>query len=253
MINLQEISSLPITFDDRDNALFVGENASCDQISRIKLSEMIPILLNRTLVYPDKVYNEYLDVKYIDDEKVFKSKGLHYNVLVMPTGLLGVEYTKSHIYTTDKAKTDIIGVIEVLYGAGTLIMQKLAPKDEFDFDTSVESVVIVKVPKGARVPIPAGYQYAFINTRSKPLVIAKLTKNDGRLDYRTMRKEQGLSYYAIRKNARQEYVKNPRYRDIPKLKKEKPEVLCKKYNLTSSKPLYDQVVQNPDRFSKLLS
>jgi hypothetical protein len=84
------------------------------------------------------------------------------------------------------------------------------------------------------------------------LVVARLYEDDGKIDYRSMRKEQGMSYYFIRKNARREVVRNPRYKDMPDLKKDKAEDQARKFRLTSSKSIYTQFVQNPKRFKNLL-
>lgn len=252
MISLQDSSFLPLTFDERDNAIFFPDEAKHGGVDRVKLGEMSPILLNRTLVYPDKVYTEYKDVGFASDQDTLEKHDLHYNILVLPTGLLGVEYTKTHIYTTEHDEREVICIAEVIKGGGTLLMQKIEPKDEYDFDTSVSEVNVVKIKPKERVPIPNGYQYCFINTRNQPLVLSRVFRHDGRIDYRTIRKERGMAYYVIRKNARQEYVKNPRYRTVPKLTRSKPETYQNKFNLTSSKPLYQQIIQDPKRFKNIL-
>lgn len=253
MINLRDTSSLSVTFDNRDNAIFFPEHISSSRIERVKLEELKPILLNRTLVYPDKVYTEYHDVSSNDDQQVYEKFGIHYNMVVLPTGLLGVEFTKSHIYAADSQSKNVTCVVEVIKGGATVLMQKIKPKEDYEIETTVEDIIIVKVKTGEKLPIPSGYQYSFINTRNHPLILSRVYLTDGRIDYRTIRREQGLSYYVIRKNARQEYVKNPRYRETPKLRSIKCDTYNRKYKISPVKPLYLQIIEDMKKFRDLLS
>jgi oxalate decarboxylase/phosphoglucose isomerase-like protein (cupin superfamily) len=174
-------------------------------------------------------------------------------MVVLPTGLLGVEFTKSHIYGGGNQSKDINCIIEVVKGGATILLQKNKPPEEYEIETTIRDFIVAKVKSGEKFPIPSGFQYSFINTRNYPLVLSRIYKYDGRIDYRTLRREQGLGYYVIRKNARQEYVKNPRYRETPKLRTVKPETYARKYKVSSTKPLYMQLVENPTRFKDLLT
>lgn len=252
MINLQDTSGLPLLLDNQDNSIQPAGEIEFDTLDRVKLDNIRPILLNKTLRYPIDIYNEYQDIYVKDDKELFTKNDLHYNLIVLPPGLLGIEYNKTHIFSPDNDQNEITTIVDVIRGRGIVLIQKLKEKGELDYDTEVEAAIYFNAKKGDRVPIPQGYMYTFINATNYSLILGRLFENDGKIDYRTLRKEHGMSYYIIRKNARKEIVKNPHYREVPKLKKIKPETYMNKYNLTSTKPIYTQFTAKPKRFKKML-
>ncbi len=252
MINLQDTSGLPILLNTQDNSLQPAGEIVFKQIERIKLDNLRPVLLNKTLRYPINIYTEYCDIRLKDHKKTFKETKLHYNLIVLPPGLLGIEYNKTHIFAPDKDQNELTSIIDIIHGRGAVLVQKIKEKDELDFETEVSFASMFKVKKGNRVPIPQRYMYTFINPGSSPLVIGRLFEDDGKMDYRSLRKEHGMSYYLIRKNARQEVVKNPHYKEIPRLKKVNAKEYSQKHRLTSAKPIYTQLIRNTDRFIKIL-
>ncbi len=252
MINLQDISGLPLLLDTLNNLLHPAGEIYYKDIDNVRLKNIRPILLNKTLRYPSFVYYEYQDICLKRHRKIFSKNKLHHNILILPPGLLGIEFIKSHIFAPDKDQNDITTIVEVLYGSGVVLFQEVKEKGELDFETSVNYIAMVKVNRGDRVAIPQNYMYTFINPKNRPFVISRLFEDDGKIDYRTIWRDQGMAYYFIRKNARQEIVKNPHYKQVPVLKKIKPLDSCKKYKLTSSKPIYIQFINNEKRFRDLL-
>lgn len=252
MINLQDTSGLPLLFNNQDNSLHPAGEICFASIEKVKLDMVRPILLNKTLRYPLYVYSEYWDICLNDHKTAFTKNNLHYNLIIVPPGLLGVEYNKTHIFAPDKDQNDITAIVDVVYGSGIVLIQKVKEPGELDFETEVEFVSMFNVRKGDRVAIPQKYMYTFINTTNSALILGRVFEDDGKIDYRTIRREQGMSYYFIRKNARREVVRNPRYKEIPDLKRHKAESIAKKFRLTSAKPIYTQFIQNPTRFKKLL-
>ncbi|MBN2016368.1 hypothetical protein JW766_06095 [Candidatus Dojkabacteria bacterium] len=252
MINLQDTSGLPLLLNTQDNTLQPAGEIDFNSLERVKLDNIRPVLLNKTLRYPLDVYSEYYDICLKKHTKLFEKHKLHYNVILLPPGLLGIEYNKTHIFAPDKDQNDITAIVDILQGRGMILIQKVKEKGELDFDTEVSLATQFKVKKGDRVPIPQKYMYTFINSSGSTLVIGRLFEDDGKIDYRSMRRERGMSYYFIRKNARQEIVRNPHYKEVPTLKRKKADYYSRKYRLTSSKPIYTQFTQNPQRFSSML-
>ena len=222
MVDLQDVSSLPIKFNASTNTFEFADPIKCRHSQIVSLKNLIPALLNKTLKYPEDVYQENIDLFMCNDSEIFDTEKLHYEVIILPSGLLGIEYTKSHVYYSPKHKGKTSSVVECLYGILTVIIQKNQPKDEFDFETSVEEGMMIKLRKGEKIEIPTGYFYTFINTRSVPVIFSRTYKNKGIVDYTMLQNEKGLAYFAIRKNARAEVVYNPRYRSVPELNKYTP-------------------------------
>jgi len=211
------------------------------------LQNLLPALLNKSLRYPEDVYEENEDLFTTQDEELFKKSLLHYDIIVLPAGLLGIEYIKTHIYYSPKSEGKYSSVVECLMGILTVLIQKNKPKDEYDFDTAVEEGIMIKLRRGEKIAIPTGYYYTFINTKNSPVIFSRTYKNKGVVDYSILGNEQGLAYFAIRKNARTEIVFNPRYREIPKIKKFTPlhEQFIVRYN---SQPLYEEIKKEMNYF-----
>src|SRR5687768_4849551 len=97
MVDLQSCCSLSIKFDQRENVFHFSQDLNYDNENHIDLRDLIPVLSNKSLVYPEKVYVEYSRLKNSGDDGLFCS-GLTYDVVCLPPGLLGIEFIKSHIY-----------------------------------------------------------------------------------------------------------------------------------------------------------
>lgn len=247
MVDLSSISSLPMQFDFNHADFIFHECIRCRNRYKVPLENLLPALLNKSLRYPETVYEENEDLFTNTDEDIFKNNLLHYDVIVLPAGLLGIEYIKTHIYYSPKSEGKYSCVIECLMGILTVLIQKNKPKDEYDFDTSVEEGIMIKLRRGEKVAIPTGYYYTFINTKNSPVIFSRIYKNKGVVDYSILGNEQGLAYFAIRKNARTEIVFNPRYRGIPKIKKYTPTQDGFKLKFCN-KPLYEEVKKEINYF-----
>ncbi|HEX9804143.1 MAG TPA: glucose-6-phosphate isomerase family protein [Candidatus Dojkabacteria bacterium] len=253
MRSLQDLSSLPIYFDEKDTILTIGEEVLLDERERISLKSLIPGLLNKALIYPVEVYEEHRNLRYAhDDEKI--GRNITYDILFLPEGLLGIEYIKSHIYYSPNGNSPGITstIIEVIMGSITIFLQKNATRGELDFETTVEDVIIIDAREGEKVVLPKGYFYTFINTSESPVIISRVYRNKGIADYVSLKKEQGLSYFCIRKNARREFVKNPKYIIKKELEEKTSESTLCDTCLTSDKPLYNQLVEQTNEFLDML-
>lgn len=253
MIDLTSYLGIPIEYDNRKDKLIIDDNINVCNIEITNTEEVRPTLLNKTIKYPDYIYTEYRKLnKKTDQDKLFKC-GLKHNLLVIPPNLLGIEFAKTHCYThphEDKPKLSC--VLECVYGVMTVVMQSRKPKECNKDPYEIFEVGLVKAKRGEKVVVPCGYDFTIVNTRSQVSVISKIYMHDFRLDYRTIQREQGLAYYVIRKNARQENVINPKYKDVPKLKKIKAHDMMKEYKLDARTSLYSQVLKNPEKFVKLM-
>lgn len=210
MIDLSVISGLPIFFDEENFTITTSPEARFCSDCHVSLKDLNPILLNKSLRYPELVYREY---KSLSNGKTYNPK-FSYDVLVLPSGLLGIEYIKTHVYHSDEIEGLYDCMVEVLSGNLTVLMQKNAPKEDiYQFDTFVDEVLVFSLKRGERLTIPTGYYYTFFNTTVAPVVFAKVaTQNHLPTDYTTFQRYKGLAYFLISKNAKVEIVANPRYK-----------------------------------------
>ncbi|KXK26938.1 MAG: Glucose-6-phosphate isomerase (GPI) [candidate division WS6 bacterium OLB20] len=252
MVSLQDSCCLDIAFNPDNNSLIFSDTVTPTQARKVMLQSLVPALLNKQLSYPKQVYEEYIQVFHSSDSDL-RQKGIYFDLICLPAGLLGVEFIKSHIYYAPKtADNKLATLIEVHLGTVTVIMQKNLPKDEFEIHTQVEEGLIVKLKRGDKLAIPPGYFYTFINTEETPVVFVRMHRGNDRVDYNLIKRERGLAYYCIRKNARQEIVLNPIYRNIPKIRRIKPETTLKDFSIDLRKSLYTQLREDTSRFEQML-
>ncbi len=219
---------------------------------KVSLKSLTPALLNKSLFYPEQVYDEYTDLYHRKDIELFEQYDIHYEILSIPTGLLGIEFIKTHIFFTPYNDKSISTIVQCIHGIVTIILQKNKPREQFDIETSVEEGYVISLRKGEQIVIPTGYFYTFINTTGRTVIIARIFKQQGIVDYTLLKHEQGLAYFAIRKNARTEIVFNPRYKHIPKVKKIRPNHELIKFVFGKS-PLYEITKKNIKQISILLA
>ena len=245
MVSLLDTCSLDISFDAENNKIIYGEGVKPAATSKIILRQLIPTLLNKSLSYPEEVYEEHNRVRSECDQEMLGKTEISFDVICLPAGLLGVEYIKTHIYYTpdNPEHKKFSTIIEVHYGILTVIMQKNAPKEEFDFETHVNEGLLVKVRKGQKFVVPQGYLYTFINTEDEPVLFVRIYKRNSILDYTLLKRERGLAYYCIRKNARQEIVLNPLYRNSPRIKEIPPEKFWHDFEMDWKIALYELLKQ----------
>ncbi len=249
MIDLRDTSALSLKL--KSSVLLSSTDIFITAFRRIRLQHILPALLNKSLFYPEKVYSEYFDIFHKKDLKIFNENELHYEILLIPAGLLGIEFIKTHIYFSKATQNKVACVVQCLHGKATILLQKNKPKEQFDLFTSVKEGYLITLRRGEKITIPTGYFYTFINTTNSSVVIARIFKKHGIINYNLLNKEGGLAYFAIRKNARTEIVFNPRYKNIPKIKKIRPKENLIKFDLTKE-PIYKSVLTNTDYILSIL-
>jgi oxalate decarboxylase/phosphoglucose isomerase-like protein (cupin superfamily) len=242
MLDLLDFSSLDIHFDLETNALLYGENIKCNSCQKVTLKHLSPILLNKSLIYPEQVYEEYKGIYYQQDENLLNGC-ISYDLINLPAGLLGIEYIKTHVYYSplDYADDKVSCIVEVLYGNLYILMQKNSPKDELEFYTRVDAGYLVKLKQGDRFVVPEGYLYTFVNASENNVLFSKVYKKCSIIDYAMLKKERGLAYYCIRKNGRQEIVHNPFYKNTPEIIELAINTSIFNSDIEVSKPLYESI------------
>ncbi len=251
MIDITEISGLPIKIDEDRGRILCDDCLEYQAEVHVPLSKLTPILLNKYLKYPEVVYKHHINVKSRNSTLDGKFR---YDLIHLPFGLLGIEFIKTHVYYSRYVPDKYDCVIEVYAGTLTIMIQKNREKeDPYEFETSVDDITVINIGKGQRVAIPTGVFYTFINTGMSPVIFAKITAfNHKEIDYSIFRREKGLAYYLISKNAKIEIVANPKYKiccemkllDIKKLIKAEDKIyLCDQFK-ESEEPLFNLFINN---------
>lgn len=242
MLNLIDNCSLDIHYDLEADALLYGDQVRYDQRQKVSLRQLTPVLLNKSLTYPEFVYEEYNGV-FLEGDKLDHPMKLSYDLFHLPPGLLGIEYVKTHIYISpcSSEPDSISSIVEVLYGQLTIVLQKNEAKIPCEPFPKIKEAYLVRLKQGERFVIPEAYYYNFVNTSDFPVIFSRAYRKYNMADYDAIRKERGLGYYCIRKNGREEIVQNPFYRNSPPIQEADCEFCLVNHNLNTKMSLYDLI------------
>lgn len=170
------------------------------------LNEMQPVLGDqewfKKIKKPGKI-----EVYYV--YRSLEKKGeLRYDITVIPAKMFGKEFPKTkghHHFKTPE-------VIQVLEGKAFYFAQK-------GTGASIKEAYAVEAGKGDVIIIPTGYDHLTINAGKKRLVMANWISTKSKYDYSFFDRFQGACYYYTKNG----WVKNKKYKKIPKLEIKKPQ------------------------------
>lgn len=233
-IDLKQSSGLPLFYSGEE---LQPQGLTIKDTATICIDDIRSQLLNEELNCPEIFYKKYKD---IDKDSVFKQKNLKINIYLIFPNLAGIEYTKT--FATKCLKKPRI--LEVIYGGGMILLQK--------YDSALKNRVIkIQIKKGQKIIVPAGYTCSIINSRqASTLIVLELHPREAKprvvLDDRG-----GMAYYIIRKNAKQEIVRNPDYKIVNEPEKLNWDSVLSKYGITAKTPIVKQVMRKYEKFDWL--
>lgn len=270
IVNLEPQSSIAVTLNTSNHNFVFNKDKMCvpKSISSVSLGDIKDILLNNQIEYPDYVYSEARGVYSKPHEDIFVETKIKHNLIYMPNTMLGVEFVKSHIYTSKyvefksaqsvkklmnavKGKVDdkpkFASILECIYGSCVVILQRRITSTDTSkgYPTFVHDVVeagLAKIKKGERVLVPSGYDYAVMNIKSSPCFVSQFYKQAYLLNYSTIKDAKGMGYYIIRKNGRIEVAPNSRYKSTTKIKNIKIKEMMKAYKMDFRGSLYSNII-----------
>lgn len=233
-IDLKQSAGLPLFYSDEE---LQPQGLTISSVSTIGINEIRQQLLNNELSCPEIFYRKYKD---IDKDKIFQLKNLLINVYVLYPNLAGVEYTK----TLATRSLRFPRILEVLYGGGTVLLQKYDGPLKNDF-------IKLTVKKGQKIIVPAGYASVAVNTRqSADFIIMEVSSRIARTRI-VLDDRRGMAYYIIRKNAKQEIVRNPEYKIVDEPRTFEMESILSKFGVTAKTPIVKQVMRKYEKFDWL--
>ncbi len=233
-IDLKRSSGLPLFYSEEE---LQPQGLSLSGTTTVCIDDIRSQLLNEDLNCPEIFYKKYKD---LDKDEVFKSKNLKINIYLIFPNLAGIEYTKT--FATRCLRRPRI--LEVIYGGGTVLLQK--------YDSPIKNRIIKsQVKKGQKIIVPQGYTCSIINSRqTSNLIVLELIARD--VSSRIMLDDRGgMAYYIIRKNAKQEIVRNPEYKIVSEPEKVQWEDIISKYGITAKTPIVKQVMRKYEKFEWL--
>lgn len=233
-IDLKQSSGLPLIYTTDE---IQPQGLKIKKIVSVSIDRMRSQLLNQELDCPALFYKKY---KGIDKDDVFKNQGININMYLIYPNLAGIEYGKTLATRSRKYPR----VFEIEYGAGIILLQR--------YDSPVRNRTIkIPVKKGQKVIIPQGYSCTITNTRQgNALIVLDISSIKAKprivLDGR-----RGMAYYIIRKNAKQEVVRNPEYKIANDPEKIDLEKVLSKFGITNKTPIVKQIMRKYEKFDWL--
>ncbi len=230
-IDLKQSSGLPIFYSGED---LQPQGLTINGISTICIDDIRSQLLNEELNCPEIFYKKYKD---IDKDDVFKNQNLRINIYLIFPNLAGIEYTKTFATRCTKRPR----ILEVIYGGGTVLLQK--------YDSPIKNRVIkAQIKKGQKIIVPTGYTCAIVNSRQTSNLIVLEIHDREHSPKVVLDDKGGMAYYIIRKNAKQEIVRNPDYKIVNEPEKVEWDSILSKYGITAKTPIVKQVMRKYEKF-----
>ena len=233
-IDLKKTSGFQLFYD--------GENLQSKDLSfegkiEISIADVRPQLLNKELTCPDIFYTKY---KNLDQEDLYRSKGIRINFYLLQPNLAGIEFVKTRATRVLKYPR----IIDVVYGGATILLQRYRnPKDN--------RIIKVVAKKEQKVIVPAGYAFVIVNTRQNTNLIFAEYLSTKAISKVVLDEMNGLAYYIIRKNAKQETVRNPYYKIANEPEKLDWDKILFKYGITPKTPVIKQIMRKYEKFEWL--
>jgi oxalate decarboxylase/phosphoglucose isomerase-like protein (cupin superfamily) len=233
-IDLKNSAGFQMTFNGEDLEV---KDASFKEKKEITIDEVRKQLLNKELSCPDIFYKKY---KELDNEDIYKSKGVKINFYTLKPNLAGIEYVKTRATRCNKYPR----IIETVHGGATILLQ--------DYDGPKKNrVIITSTKKKQKIIVPSGFAIVVVNARQNSnLVFSEYMSIDAKPQV-ALDERDGLAYYIIRKNAKQEIVRNPSYKIVNEPEKEDWDKIIEEYGITPKTPIIKQIVRKYERFDWL--
>lgn len=233
-IDLKKTSGFPLIYDGED---LQAKDLTFRETVAVSIEDIRPQLLNKELSCPEVFYKKY---KNLDFDDLYASKDLQINFFVLKPNLAGIEFVK----TRASKCLHYARLIDVVYGGATILMQRYrSPKDN--------RIIRIATKREQKVIIPAGYSAVIVNTRQNSnLIFAEYSCAEAKSKI-VLDDKNGLAYYIIRKNAKQETVRNPNYKIVNEPEKQDWDKIMLSYGITPKTPVIKQILRKYEKFDWL--
>lgn len=228
-IDLKKSAGISLCYE---KSQLVSKDFSFKKIVCYKINDIREELLNQELYCPESFYKKYIGA---DHNEILHSKNLNLNYYVIDGGIAGIEYIKTHVYTTG----DYSRALEVLAGRGILILHVK------------NKIFSIAIKVGDKVLLPPNTNFIIVNTKYSPLIVEEMYNkylknsmvNGGR---------KSVPYFVINKNSKPAIVKNPNYGYTEDIEKIKIDSILDKYGISPKTPLIKQVMRKYEKFTWLV-
>ena len=233
-IDLKNSSGFPMNFNGDDLEV---KDFSFNEVKDVTIDEIRAQLLNKELTCPDIFYRKH---KGLDNNEIYRSKKIQVNFYTLKPNLAGIEYVKTRATRCSKYPR----ILETVHGGGTVILQ--------DYNGPKKNRIILSLTKKKeKIIIPAGYALVVVNARQNSNLVFSEYMYIHAKPQIVLDDRDGLAYYIIRKNAKQEIVRNPSYKIVNEPERIDWDSIIREYGITPKTPIIKQIVRKYERFDWL--
>ncbi|WP_291255972.1 glucose-6-phosphate isomerase family protein [Fusobacterium sp.] len=232
-----------ISYDLLKKNFIYSDEVFVSGIEERKLDDIRKSLKDSNCSGPAIVYVIAMDIgRKIDKEDLIK-KNLLYGVCIYSKGKLGDEPVRSqgHIHSiSNSCNSSTPEVYEIWEGEAIIYMQESVKNDP-------GKIYAIKAKEGEKVIVPPGWAHYTINANSeKNMIFGAWCIRDFGFDYNDVRKHGGLAYFPIFTEKDLKFIPNKTYKLKELIIKGPREY--KEFNLDKDKPIYEQYLENRDKF-----
>lgn len=233
-IDLKRTSGLDLVYDKDE---LITKSIRYQSVIDVSIDEIREQLLNKELTCPEVFYKKFKKLDYND---IFSLKGIKVNLYVIKPNLAGIEFVKTRATKCTKYPR----IIEVIHGGGVILLQKYkTPKDN--------RIIKIIVKKEQKIIVPPGYSMVAVNSRQNLSLIYLEYMSKASNPKLVLDARNGMAYYIIRKNARQEIVRNPSYKIVNEPEKINWDKILLNYGITPKTPITKQLLRKYEKFDWL--
>lgn len=220
-----------------------GEGVFGPEVENRTLDAIRKNLMDPNCSGPDVVYSIAMDVGNNEDKPEMIKRDLLYGAVTYAMGTLGKEPVRSqgHIHAVSATcGMSTCEVYEIWSGAAYIYMQETAK------DNPGRCYAVYAKP-GDVVIVPPGWAHATIVADvNENLTFGAWCVRDFGFDYDDVRSHKGVAWFPIVVDDGIEFIKNENYDDSELIVKTPREYT--EFNIEKGKPIYQQFVENPDKF-----
>lgn len=214
VINLSEISGLPLEYDENTGRL-----------------QSYELLLPRA--DEGRFHTIYRDVHHPADGQLFRDHRIRHDITILPPK------NEDGVWAATPWIGEGMHIFEILNGTAHLNLQK------FEGSKIKKNKLAIARP-GNKVIIPKGYRVRAFNVSNETLIMSSIIK----ADVETPKYEEGFTHFASVRGEGVEFRKYEEYKDAPELEEHKIE-LDESIGPIKGKPMYLTLVSKPERFTFL--
>lgn len=233
-IDLKSATGLSIIYE---NDALIFKNSSFQKKKDFTIDDIREQLLNKELDCPEIFYKKYYSV---DTDSLFSSKKIKLHIYTISPNLAGIEFVKTKVTRCKKYPR----LIEILSGTAIILLQQYkSPKEN--------RVIKFLAKKGQKIIIPANYDFVAVNPRQNSSLIFAEILYINAVSRVVLDDNSGMAYYVIRKNAKQEIVRNPNYKIVNEVEKVEMEKIIKEFGITPKTTVIKQLIRKYEKFNWL--